>query len=161
MVSYQNVSWRNIQLIFGPPTVAWRVLWNSVCLSFCQSFCLAGTFTWNCFIVFSKFWHGARNLYGILCDKAWFSWKKKICYKNWANGPKMCQKQGFLSLLKNLVSHFYWVCSVMKIYFICCVPAQIPYLGKFIVPEIWAKIFSANQIARFFNQPYLQNKSMK
>ena len=87
--------------------------------------------------------------------------KKKICYKNWANGPKMCQKQGFLSLLKNLVSHFYWVCSVMKIYFICCVPAQIPYLGKFIVPEIWAKIFSANQIARFFNQPYLQNKSMK
>ena len=71
------------------------------------------------------------------------------------------KKKGFLSLLKNLVSHFYWVCSVMKIYFICCVPAQIPYLGKFIVPEIWAKIFSANQIARFFNQPYLQNKSMK
>ena len=26
---------------------------------------------------------------------------------------------------------------------------------------MWAKIFSANQITAFFNQPYLQNKSMK
>ena len=33
--------------------------------------------------------------------------------------------------------------------------------GKIFVPEIWAKMFSANQIAEFFNQPYLQNKSMK
>ena len=29
------------------------------------------------------------------------------------------------------------------------------------VLEIWAKMFSANQIAGFFNQPYFQNKSMK
>ena len=29
------------------------------------------------------------------------------------------------------------------------------------VPEIWGKMFSANQIAGFFNQPYLQNKSVK
>ena len=33
--------------------------------------------------------------------------------------------------------------------------------GKIFVLEIWAKMFSANQIARFFNQPYLQSKSMK
>ena len=33
--------------------------------------------------------------------------------------------------------------------------------GKILVAEIWAKMFSANQIAGFFNQPYLQNKSMK
>ena len=26
---------------------------------------------------------------------------------------------------------------------------------------IWAKMFSANQIAGLFNQPYLQNKGMK
>ena len=49
----------------------------------------------------------------------------------------------------------------MKIYIICYVPAQILYLGKIFIPEIWAKVFSANQIAGFFNQPYLQNKSMK
>ena len=50
---------------------------------------------------------------------------------------------------------------MMKIYIICCVAAQIPYLGKIFVPEIWAKMFSANQIAGYFNQPYLQNKSIK
>ena len=49
----------------------------------------------------------------------------------------------------------------MKIFIICCVPAPIPYLGKIFVPEIWAKIFSANQIVGFFNKPYLQNKSTK
>ena len=37
-----------------------------------------------------------------------------------------------------------------------------PIFGKKIFfPEIWSKISSANQIARFFNQPYLQNKSVK
>ena len=36
-----------------------------------------------------------------------------------------------------------------------------PIFGKILVPEIWAKMFSANQIAGFFNQPYPQNKSMK
>ena len=65
---------------------------------------------------------------------------------------KMGQKQIVLNILKNFGINFYWICSIMKIY-ICCVPAQIP--------EIWAKMFSANQIAGFFNQPYLQNKSMK
>ena len=34
-------------------------------------------------------------------------------------------------------------------------------LGKIFAPEIWPKIFSANQIAGFSNQPYLQNKSTK
>ena len=32
---------------------------------------------------------------------------------------------------------------------------------EILIPEIWAKMFSANQIAGFFNQPYLQNESMK
>ena len=33
--------------------------------------------------------------------------------------------------------------------------------GKNPVPETWAKILSANQIAAFLNVPNLQNKSMK
>ena len=57
--------------------------------------------------------------------------KKMFCHKNWENGPKMGQKQGFLDILKNFVVNFYWICSIMKIYIIYCVPAQIPYLGKF------------------------------
>ena len=34
-------------------------------------------------------------------------------------------------------------------------------LIKKLRPEIWAKMFSANQIAGFFNEPCLQNRSMK
>ena len=45
---------------------------------------------------------------------------------------KIDRKQGFFNLLENLVINFYWICSIMKIYIICCVPAQIPYLGKFL-----------------------------
>ena len=29
------------------------------------------------------------------------------------------------------IFNFYWICSVTKIYIICCVPTQISYLGKF------------------------------
>ena len=44
----------------------------------------------------------------------------------------MGQKQGFLNLLKNLVIKFCWICSMIKTYIICCVPAQLPCLGKFL-----------------------------
>ena len=44
-------------------------------------------------------------------------------------------------------------------YFLC--PCTNPIFGKIFIPEIWAKMFSVNQIARFFNQLYLQNKSIK
>ena len=56
---------------------------------------------------------------------------KKFCPQNWENGPKIGQKQGFLNLLKNLVIDFYWICSIMKTYIICCVPVQIPCLWEF------------------------------
>ena len=32
---------------------------------------------------------------------------------------------------------------------------------SFYLTEIWVKMFSANQIAGFFYQPYLQNESVK
>ena len=34
-------------------------------------------------------------------------------------------------------------------------------VGKNLVPEVWAKMFSAHQIAGFLNQLYLWNKIMK
>ena len=37
----------------------------------------------------------------------------------------------------------------------------MPYLGKVFFPELLAKMFSTNQIAGFFNLPYLQNESVK
>ena len=45
---------------------------------------------------------------------------------------------------------FYLLCSCANAIF-----------GKIFVPEIYAKMFSANQIAGHFNQPYLQKKSVK
>ena len=48
----------------------------------------------------------------------------------WAqNGPKT---GFFFNLLENLVTNFYRLWSIMKIYIICCVAAQIPYLRKFL-----------------------------
>ena len=45
---------------------------------------------------------------------------------------KMDQKQGFFNILENFVIYFDCICSIMKIDIICCVPAQIPYLRKFL-----------------------------
>ena len=80
---------------------------------------------------------------------------KKFYPKNCENGPKIDQKQGFLNLLKNLVINLYWICSIMKIYIICCFPAQISYLGEFLFLK-YRPACSQTIIAGFFNQPYLQ-----
>ena len=53
---------------------------------------------------------------------------KKICPKNWENGPRMGQKLFFLNLLKYLIINFYRICSLVNIC-ICCVP-------KILIPEI-------------------------
>ena len=71
------------------------------------------------------------------------------------NGPKT----GFFEFMEDLVFNFYGICSMMKMYIIFCVPAQISYFEKFLF--LRAKILSTNQIAGFFNQPYIQNESIK
>ena len=121
----------SFKVVIWPPAVVGRVLQNRVCPSFRPSFCWSGSFLEIASLVFSKFWHGARNLYEVVPDKAGFSGEKKFCHQNWENRLKMGQKQGFLYLLKSLVINFYWICSKMKIYIICCVPSEIPYLGNF------------------------------
>ena len=76
------------------------------------------------------------------------------------NGPKMGQKQGFLNLLKNLVINFYYICSIMKIYIICCLPVQIPYLGKFLFLRYGPKCSQPIRLQDFLIN-HIQNKSMK
>ena len=89
----------------------------------------------------------------------------KFCMAEQKNfSPKignMSQEQSFLNLLQNLVINFYRISSIMKMYIICCVPAQIPIFEKIFVLELWAKMFPASQIASMFNQPYHQNESVK
>ena len=67
----------------------------SVLLAFYLSFYLSGCFLGIVSLFFSKFWHGARNQYEVVCDGAGFSGKKKFCLKNWENGPKKGQKRFF------------------------------------------------------------------
>ena len=45
-------------------------------------------------------------------------------------GQKEAKNRGFFNLKENLGINFPLICSVMKIYIICCVLVQIFYLGK-------------------------------
>ena len=138
--TFENIKWnvdwltQSINFFFGPhsypegsyevgsvrPSLLPSVL-SSLLLSILPS---VQAFSWS----ISKFWHVARNPYEVVHDKVGSSWKKIL---NCENQPKMGQKQDFLKVLKNFVINFYWICSIMKMYIICYVPAQIPYLEKF------------------------------
>ena len=65
--------------------------------------------------------------------------------------PQKGQNKVFFNLTEILAIGFFWICSIMKIYIIYCVPVQVPYL----VPEIWVRMFTANSIAGFLIQLYL------
>ena len=64
-----------------------------------------------------------------------------------------------------MVFNFYRICSIIKIAFVLfqhlLCSSTNPIFGKIFVPDIWTEILSANRIVGFFNQPFLQNKSMK
>ena len=57
------------------------------------------SFSCYCIIVFAKFWHGARNPYKVVHDRARFSGKKIL--------PKKSEKAVFFNWLNNLVINFY------------------------------------------------------
>ena len=58
-------------VLAGPPAVAGRALWNSICPSF-FSCCLSGCFLGIGSLGFSEFWHGARNPYLTVHDRTTF-----------------------------------------------------------------------------------------
>ena len=79
---------------------------------------LLSCFQFGCFLgieslVFSEFWHGIWNPYQVVHDSARFFGKTLFV-------PKI----GEMDL------KFRWICSIMKIYVVCCVPAQILSLRK-------------------------------
>ena len=46
-------------------------------------------------LVFSEIWHGARNLYEVVRDRAIFSEKNFFLPQHWEKEPKMGQNQFF------------------------------------------------------------------
>ena len=139
----------------------WSYEIGSVSLSILLSLSLSGSFLGIVSLVFSKFWHGARNLHEVVHNRARFLEKKNFCPQDWENGPRMGQNMVFFNFLKNLIINVCWICS--KIYIMCSVPAQIPYLVKVLFMRYGAKCSQPMRLQDFliFNQPYLQNKSVK
>ena len=90
-------------------------------------------------------------------DRAGFS-RKKIFPQNGENGTKNEPKTEFFKFIEK--NFMYFLLNDENLYHLLC-SCTNPIFGKIFVSEIWAKMFLANQIAGFFNQPYLQNKSMK
>ena len=65
-------------------------------------------------------------------------------------------KKGFLNLKKNLVINFHWICSIMNMFIICCVPAQILYFGKSCSWDVGQNILSQSNciISKWTISPY-------
>ena len=82
-----------------------------------------------------------------------YAWQSQIFFGKTLFAPKLGKwaKNRVFWIKKYVVINFHWICALMKIYIICCVPAQILCL----------EIVLINQIAGFLNQLFLQNKSIK
>ena len=128
---------------FGLPALAGRVLWNRICPSFRPSVCPG---------FFLELYH-----YFFLNFSMRLETHIKLCMTEPDFPEKNISSQKFLTMLKSFVINFYWICWIMKIDIICCVPAQIPYLGKFLRygPKCFQPIrlqdFLINHISRTLN----------
>ena len=118
-------------VLVWPPGVAGKVL--SVLPSCCLCECFLGIGSLN----FTEFWHGARYLYEVTHDCQSF-WQKVFLHQKVG---KWFKNRSFLNIKKNLIF-------------------SKSYVGKNLVPEKQVKMLSANQIAGFLNQLFLQCKLM-
>ena len=97
--------------------------------SVCPSVLPSGSFLGIGSLFFSETQHVLRA-HVLLCMTEPDYLKKIFMPKKWGKFAKNGQKIGFSNLLENLVINFFWIWSIMKVYTVCCILAQIPYLGK-------------------------------
>ena len=88
------------------------------------------------------------------CVTARFSGEKKFCLKKCENAPKMGQKWVLFKFIEKFLLNFYYNENLYCLLYSC----TNLIFGKFFFWDI-GKMFSANQLAGFFNQSYLQNIS--
>ena len=112
-----------VVVLVSPLAVAGRILWNRKCLSFPPYICQR---------VFLEFDHEIALNFAMvlkilmkLCMTARFFGKTVL---HWKLGNR--QKIVFFNLKKKIGHNFHWICSIMKLCIICCISAQILYLGK-------------------------------
>ena len=74
--------------------------------------------------------------------------EKSVLPNNLGKWTKM-EKKGYLNLLTDLDINFYWICSIIKTYVICCIPSQTPYLGKFLFQRYGPKCYQPIRLQDF------------
>ena len=143
-------------IFFGPPLVSegsYKIgsVCPSVCpfafLPFCPSIC-PGVFLELHYLFFLNFGIVQQSHVKLCMTELVFP-VKFFFPKNWENGPKKGQKQGFFNWLENLAINFYWIWSVIKIYIMCCVPALIEYLRKFLFLRYGPKCSQPSRLQDF------------
>ena len=87
--------------------------------------------------------------------QSWISWKEHFAPKIGKMGQKWAKNRVFRIHWKIWSLIFTEVVLYENLYYSLCSCIN-PIFGKMLVPEIWAKMFSANQIAEFLNQTYLK-----
>ena len=87
--------------------------------------------------------------------------EKNFLSQNLGKWTKNRPKTGFFEFIEKFALKFSLdLLYNENLYYLLC-SCTDPLFGKIFVPGIWSKMFSANQIIGFFNQTYLQNKSVK
>ena len=112
---------------FGPPAIAGRVLWSRVYLSGLLSFCLSMDFLAIASSGFSRFLHGAKNPYEVVCDQKFRKMGQKWPTTWFFEFTEKFSHYFLLNLFYNEYS-YYLLCSCTNRIF-----------GKILFHEIWAK----------------------
>ena len=153
-IKIENLSWNLVFQLIRICRIQW---WHSFYWTPCDSWkgpsILSSVLLSKRFLaivlVFSEYWHSARNPYEVVCDWAEFSQKKFFCPKIWENGPKMGQKQGFLNLSKDLVFNFLLNLFYNEnLYYLLCSSTNpiFLFLGKFLFLRYGPKCSQLNRL---------------
>ena len=131
-------------MFIWPATVARWVLQSRIWPSFPLSVCFLGTGS----LVFSKFWHGARNPNDVAHDRIFLEYLllSQTLGKRIKIGPNTC----FFKV------NFYWKCFIMKINLVCCVSVHNLCLVKILFLRYEPKCCLPNRIAVFLNEQNLR-----
>ena len=134
--------------------MARRVLWIRVCLSVLLSESLLPIGS----IVFSKSQHDFEDSSGVVHNRSRFFKNICLCSKNVENGSQI---EFFFNLLEDLVINVFWIWSLMKVFIICCIPAQILHLRKTCFlrygPKCWWPIRLQNFSINFFSRKIVKS----
>ena len=140
--------WSNAVVLVGPPAMAGRNLWTSVCLFFCLPVLPSRSFLRIGSLVFSAMQHSVR---GACVDiYVFFFWTRCFLKNNFAHKMgKMGQK--CIKFIGKFSHYFFLNLFYNESLYYLLYSGTDPIFGKNLVPEIWPKMLLASQITRFLD----------